>query len=329
MSSRHTEIQRRGLLATPLMLSALGLATPALAQGFPTRPLRILVPFAPGGFTDILGRYLSDRLSQALGQPVVVENKPGAGGNIAAEQVTKAPADGHTLILASVSVFAINQALYASLPYDPADLAILGVVATQPNILLAWPGLGVNSVPELIAAAKAKPGAIAYGSFGVGSVSHLTAAMLAAEAGVEMLHVPYRGSAPAQADLIAGRVQVLFDGAGTALPQVRAGNARAIGLSWNQRLAELPDVPSIAETLPGFDMSSWFALAGHAGMPAASLARLRLELGRILESDAYLRLLKERQAEPVPVPAAELPAFLAAERTRWAEAVRRSGAKVE
>jgi tripartite-type tricarboxylate transporter receptor subunit TctC len=226
-------------------------------------------------------------------------------------------------------VFAINPALYPSLPYDPAELGIIGVAATQPSILLAYPGAGIGSVPELIQAAKARPGAIAYASNGNGSVTHLTAAMLAAQAGIELLHVPYRGSAPGLADLIAGRVQIMFDGAGTALPQVKGGTARAIGLSWKQRLADLPDVPAIAETLPGFDMSSWFALAGHATMAPPTMARLRAELGRILGSEPYLRLLKERAAESVSVSEAQLPGFLVAERARWAEAVRRSGAKVE
>ena len=305
------------------------LALPARAQTFPARPLRVLIPFAPGGFTDIMGRFLAERLTHALGQTVVIENKPGAGGSIAAEQVTSAPADGYTLLLASDAVFAINQALYAKLPYNPDDLAILGVAATQPNILLAWPGLGVGSVAELIAAAKAKPDSIAYGSFGNGSVSHLTGAMLAARAGIALLHVFYRGSAPAQTDLIAGRIQILFDGAGTALPQVQAGSVRAIGVSWNRRLAELPDVPTIAETLPGFDMASWFAFATRADVPAPVLARLREAIGAALASEAFLRFLKERQAEPVPVASADLPAFLAAARTRWAEAVQRSGARVE
>jgi tripartite-type tricarboxylate transporter receptor subunit TctC len=320
--------RRRGILAASL-LASLSAGRPAAAQEFPARPLRLLVPFAPGGFTDILARYIADRLGAALGQPVVVDNRPGAGGNIAAEMVAKAQPDGHTLLLASVAVFAINPALYPILPYDPAELGIIGVAATQPNILLAWPEAGIGSVPELIAAARAKPGSIAYASNGNGSVTHLTAAMLAAQAGIELLHVPYRGSAPGLADLIAGRVQIMFDGAGTALPQVRGGTARAIGLSWNRRLSELPDVPAISETLPGFDMSSWFALAGHAAMPAPAMARLADEVGRILGSDAFLRLLKERQAEPVRVSAAELPAFVAGERARWAEAVRRSGAKVE
>ncbi|MCC7282071.1 MAG: tripartite tricarboxylate transporter substrate binding protein [Acetobacteraceae bacterium] len=329
MSSRHTEIQRRGLFASPLLLAPFALGQPALAQDFPARPLRLLVPFAPGGFTDILARYIADQLGRALGQPVVVENRPGAGGSIAAEQVAKAAPDGHTLLLASVAVFAINPALYPSLPYDPAALALVDVVATQPNILLANPASGIGSVPELIAAAKAKPGTIAYASNGNGSVTHLTMAMLAAEAGIELLHVPYRGSAPGLVDLVAGRVQVMFDGAGTALPQVAGGAARAIGLSWDRRLAELPDVPPISATLPGFDMSAWFALAGHAGMPGPVMTELRRAVGQILASEPFLRLLKERQAEPVRIGGADLPAFVAAERGRWAEAVRRSGARVE
>lgn len=317
-------IRRRVLLAAPALLSA-----PARAQDFPARPLRILVPFAAGGFTDILARFIGERLSAALGQAVVIDNRPGAGGTIAAEMVARATPDGHTLLLASVAVFAINPALYPSLPYAPEELGLLGVVATQPNILLANPATGIGSVPDLVARARAQPGAIAYASNGNGSVTHLTAAMLAAEAGIELLHVPYRGSAPGLVDLVAGRVQVMFDGAGTALPQVQGGQARAIGLSWNRRLAELPDVPAIAETLPGFDMSSWFALATASASPAPARARLRAELAAVLASEAYARLLRERAAEPMDVAPEAFPAFLAAERTRWAEAVRRSGARVD
>jgi tripartite-type tricarboxylate transporter receptor subunit TctC len=311
---------RRTLLAGPALL-----ARPARAQ----RPTRLLVPFAAGGFTDILARFLAEPLGAALGAPVVVENRPGAGGTIAAEMVAKAPPDGSTLILASVAVFAINPALYPALPYAPDDLALAGVVATQPNILLAHPGAGFDSVAGLVAAARARPGAIAYASNGNGSVTHLTASMLAAQAGIDLLHVPYRGSAPGLLDLAAGRVQIMFDGAGTALPQVQAGHARAIGLSWNRRLGALPDVPAISETLPGFDMSSWFALATHAATPPPALAKLRAEVAAITAAAPFRRLLAERAAEPMDVPVADFPAFLAAERTRWAEAVRRSGAKVE
>jgi tripartite-type tricarboxylate transporter receptor subunit TctC len=311
---------RRSLLAAPVLLAA-----PARAQ----RPIRLLVPFAAGGFTDILARFLAEPLGAALGGTVVVENRPGAGGNIAAEIVAKAPPDGSTLLLASVAVFAINPALYPTLPYAPDDLALAGVVATQPNILLAHPGAGFDSVPGLIAAARARPDAIAYASNGNGSVTHLTAAMLAAQAGISLLHVPYRGSAPGLLDLAAGRVQVMFDGAGTALPQVQAGHARAIGLSWNRRLSALPDVPAISETLPGFDMSSWFALATHAATPAPALARLRAETAAITASPGFRRLLAERSAEPMDVPAASFPTFMTAERARWSEAVRRSGARVE
>jgi tripartite-type tricarboxylate transporter receptor subunit TctC len=312
-------ILRRTLLAAPALIGT------ARAQ----RQSRMLVPFAAGGFTDILARFLAEPLGAALGAPVIVENRPGAGGTIAAEMVAKAPPDGSTMILASVAVFAINPALYPTLPYAPDDLALAGVVATQPNILLAHPGAGIGSVTELIDRARERPGAIAYASNGNGSVTHLTAAMLAAQAGIELLHVPYRGSAPGLVDLAAGRVQIMFDGAGTALPQVQGGQARAIGLSWNRRLAALPDVPAISETLPGFDMSSWFALAAHSATPAPALSRLRAEVAAITAAPGFRRLLAERAAEPMDVPVDRFAPFLAAERVRWGEAVRRSGAKVE
>jgi tripartite-type tricarboxylate transporter receptor subunit TctC len=324
-SKRNTmTIHRRTLLAAPALL-----ATPALAQNFPTRPIRVLVPFAPGGFTDILGRFLADRLAGPLGQPLIIENKPGAGGNIAAEQVAKSTPDGHTLLLASIAVFAINAPLYGRLPYDPESLEVVGFVASQPNVLLAGNDTRITSIAELVSRAKAAPESLAYASFGVGSVSHLTMAYMAEALGIKLLHVPYRGSAPALAALMGGEVQLLFDGAGTALPMIRAGRVRALGVTSVARAPDMPEVPAIAETLPGFDMVGWFALAAPGATPAPVLARLRAETEAVLASADFAKLLAERAAVRVPVTPDQAGAFLAGERARWAQAVRQSGAKVE
>lgn len=317
-------MHRRSLLAAPALL-----ALPAHAQSFPSKPIRVLVPFAPGGFTDILGRFLADRLTPALGQSLIIENRPGAGGNIAADAVAKSAPDGHTLLLASVAVFAINGPLYGTLPYDPESFAMVGFVASQPNVLLANNDTGIDSVATLIARAKAAPESLAYASNGNGSVTHLTTALLETMAGIKLLHVPYRGSAPGLADLMGGRVQVMFDGAGTAIPQYRGGQVRAIGVSSAARAPDIPEVPAVAETLPGFDMTGWFALAAPGATPAPALDRLRSEVAVVMQSADFARLLRDRAAVKVPVPIADAGPFLAAERARWGEAVRRSGARVE
>jgi tripartite-type tricarboxylate transporter receptor subunit TctC len=317
-------MQRRALLAASALL-----ALPARAQNFPTKPIRILVPFAPGGFTDILARFLADRLAAPLGQPLVVDNRPGAGGSIAAEAVAKSPPDGHTLLLASLAVFAINRPLYGSVPYDPEGFAMLGFVASQPNVLLVGRDTGIASVAELIARARAAPESLAYASFGVGSVTHLTTAYMESVAGMKLLHVPYRGSAPGLAALMGGQVQLMFDGAGTALPLIREGRVRAIGVSSLARAGDLPDVPAIAETLPGFDMVGWFALVAPGATPAPVQDRLRRELAAVMAGADYQKLLADRAAVPVAVAPDQAAGFLASERARWEGAVRQSGAKPE
>jgi tripartite-type tricarboxylate transporter receptor subunit TctC len=311
------------------------LATPAAAraQGWaPTRPLRLVVPFAPGGLTDILARACAEQLAPRLGQPVVVENRPGAGGNLAAEAVARAAPDGHTLLIATQGIIAINKAMFARLSYDPdTEFTAIAMLAQQPNLLVVSPRAlpDVNDVAALIARIRATPGGLPYGSNGVGSFTHLSMELFRSAAGVEMTHVPYRGSAPLLTDMIAGTVPVAFDGLGTSAPQVRAGALRAIGVSGAQRFRAMPDVPAIAETLPGFDASPWYGIFAQSALPEPTLAALEAAFRAVLDSPGWAAVLAQREADAMPQGRAALALLMAQERAQWADAVRRSGARAE
>jgi tripartite-type tricarboxylate transporter receptor subunit TctC len=321
---RTTRRAALALLALPAMARAQGRA--------PARPMRLVVPFAPGGLTDILARACAEQLQPRLGQPVVVENRPGAGGNLAAEAVARAAPDGTTLLVATQGIIAINKALFARLSYDPdADFTAIAMLAQQPNLLVVSPRAlpDVTSVAELIAKARATPGGLPYGSNGVGSFTHLSMELFRAAAGLTMTHVPYRGSAPLLTDMIAGTVGVAFDGLGTSAPQVRGGALRAIGVSGGTRFRALPEVPAIAETLPGFDASPWYGVFAPAAVPEAVQAGLEAALRGVLESPAWAAVLASREADPMPQGRATLAQMMARERARWGEAVRASGAKAD
>ena len=321
-------ITRRAALA---LTGAAALAAPARAQGFPTRPMRILVPFAAGGTTDILARAIGERLSNALGQPVVVDNRGGAGGSVAGEAFARSEPDGHTLLVATASLICINKALYARLPFDPdADFIPVAMLAQQPNVLVVNPRLlPMATLPELVAHIRANPGRVNFASSGTGSQLHLTGEMFRAAIGVEMTHVPYRGSAPAMTDLVAGNVPMMFDGLGTALPQVRGGAVRALGVASSAPNAALPGVPTIDSVLPGFLSVNWTGLFVLRGTPEAVVARIDAETRRALAGPEMAALFTQRAFDPMPIPRADLPAFVAAESTRWREAVRASGARAE
>lgn len=319
-------LSRRLLLATGGALAAPGLAH---AQAFPARPLRIVVPFAPGGPADTMARLAARVLEPRLGQPVVVENRPGAGGNIAGEHVARSAPDGHTLLLAGQAIVAINKALTPTLSYDPErDFAFLGMLGITANVILAHPEAArATTIPELVAAARAAPGAIAYGSFGVGSLSHLSAEVLAAAAGVQFLHVPYPGAAPMMTDLTAGRVGFGFPGAPLAVPAARGGRLRALAVTTPRRIAALPDVPTMVELgYPDLDAPSWFGLVAPSATPAPVLARLRAEMAALNADAGYREALAAQTAEPLPLTPEQADALLARERRVWGEAVRRSGA---
>lgn len=321
-------IPRRLLLAAPALLPA----ARARAQAWvPARPVRLVLPFAPGGLTDILARGLAEPLAQRLGQPVLVENRAGAGGNLAGEAVARAAPDGHTLLVATQGILALNKALYARLAYDPdVDFAPLAMLAVQPNLIVAQPrALPAPTLAALLDAARARPGAVAYGSAGTGSFTHLSMELLRHQAGVEMTHIAYRGSAPMLTDLVAGTIPVGVDGIGTSLPLLRAGSVVALAVTSAARFPALPEIPAVGETLPGFDASPWYGVFAPAATPEAVLAALDAAIRAVLEGPGFRRLLSDRLADPMPVPRAELPALLAREREVWQAAVRRSGASAE
>jgi len=324
--TRHAPLSRRLLLVAGTVLAMPRLAP---AQAFPARPVRIVVPFAPGGPADTMARLAARVLEPRFGQLVVVENRAGAGGNIAAEHVARSAPDGTTLLLAGQGILAINQSLYPRLSYDPErDFAFLGMLGVTANVVLAHPQAArAASIAELIAAARAAPGQISYGSFGVGSLSHLSAEVLAAAAGVPFLHVPYPGAAPMLTDLVAGRIAFGFVGASLAAPAERAGTLRALAVTTPRRIAPLPDVPTMLEIgYPDLDAPSWFALVAPSATPVPVLARLRSEINALNADAAYRAALEAQTSEPMPLTLEQAEALLARERRVWAAAVRRSGA---
>jgi tripartite-type tricarboxylate transporter receptor subunit TctC len=328
-------MRRRQMLATAAATLAAPLAAPGLARAqatFPVRPLRVVVPFAPGGITDILARAAAEGMSRRLGQPVVVENRAGAGGNVGSEVVAKAPPDGYSMLAVGPAVMGISKPLYSRLNYDPdADFTCLGLLGGQANVLLVSPrALPEPTLPALIAAAKAKPGEVAFASSGTGSLTHLTAELFAADAGLRMLHVPYRGSPPALADLASGQVAMLFDALTTALPLHESGRVRIVGIATAERSPALPDVPSLVEAgFPSLDVPNWFGVFVPVATPAPVVATLRTALAEVTESEGYRTLMAARSAQPVSLGGQSLDDFLAGQRSRWAAAVQRSGAKVD
>jgi tripartite-type tricarboxylate transporter receptor subunit TctC len=288
------------------------------------------VPFAPGGITDILARAGAEGMSRALGQPVVVENRAGAGGNVGSEAVAKAPADGYTMLAVGPAVMGIAKPLYGRLNYDPdADFACLGLLGAQANVMLVSPrALPEPTLAAFLATARSKPGEVPFASSGSGSLTHLTAELFAKDAGLRLVHVPYRGSPPALTDLAAGQVAMMFDALTTALPLHQGGQARIVGVATKDRAADLPEVPSLVEAgFPSLDVPNWFGVFVPAATPQPVQARLAAALAEVTASDSYRTLMRQRSAQPVALGERTLDAFLAAERARWAEAVRSSGAR--
>jgi len=322
-----TRILQRAVLVVVLALIAAG----AGAQSYPTKPIRLVVPFPAGGTTDILAREVGQRLSLSLGQSVVVDNRPGAGGNIGSELVAKSAPDGYTLLMATVGTHAINPSLYAKMPYDHVkDFAPVVLVAGVPNVLEVTPSLPVNSVADLIKLAKEKPGQINFASSGNGTSIHLSGELFKTMAGVDMTHVPYKGSAPALTDLIGGQVQVMFDNLPSSLPQIKAGKLRAIAVTSAERAPALPNVPTIAESgLPGFEATSWFGLVAPAGTPPAIIARINADVNQWLQSpEAREKLLAQGAAAAGGTPE-QFAAYIRTETEKWARVVKASGAKVD
>ena len=330
-------IQRRRVLAALASVAASPWPAAVLAQGaWPSKPVRIVVPFAPAGTTDILARALAPELAQAFGQPFVIDNKPGAGGNLGADQVAKSAADGYTLLMGTVGTHAINAALYAKMPYDPVrDFVPITLVAGVPNVLVMNPakaeGLKIDSVPALIAYARANPGKLNMASSGNGTSIHLSGELFKSMSGTFMLHFPYRGSGPALLDLIGGTMDLMFDNLPSSLPHIKAGKLKALAVTSAVRSAAVPDLPTIAEAGPlkGFDASSWFGLLAPAGTSADIVQRIQRETARALATPALKERLLAQGAIPGGNTPAEFAAFIAGETKKWAQVVKASGAKVD
>jgi len=306
-------------------------AADARAQAFPSKPARIVIPFPPGGPLDAVGRALADKLTQAWGQTVVVDNKPGAGGNIGADFVAKSPPDGYTVVMGALSTHAVNPSLYPKMPYDAVkDFAPITLVAVTPNVLVVNPSLPVNSVRELIAYAKANPGKLSFGSGSNGSAGHLAGELFKADTGTDMVHIPFKGGAPALQALLAGDTQLMFDNLANATAQVKAGKLKALAVTTAKRSALAPDLPTMAEAgVPGFDIATWFGLMAPAGTPPDIVAKWNADVTRILNSPDMRERLAAQGAEAAPDTPAEFSAFIAAELKKYARIVKVSGAKVD
>src|SRR5688572_1800379 len=268
---------------------------------FPQKPIRFVVPYPAGGPLDVIARLLGQKVAESTKQPVVVDNKPGAGGNIGADIVAKSPPDGYTLVMGAVATHAINPTLYASIPYDPVkDFAPITQVASTPNVLVVNPSVPASSVREFIAYAKANPGKLNFGSGSTGSAGHLAGELFKSMAGVDMAHIPYKGAAPAMQDLVAGQIQLMFDNLASSLGQFRAGKVKALAVTTAKKTPLAPDLPTIAESgLPGFDISTWFGVFAPAGTPKAALDRLHAEFTKALAAADVREKMTNLGAEPV------------------------------
>ncbi len=303
----------------------------AQAPAYPTKPIRIVVPFPPGGATDLLARDVAQKLTDAWGQSVIVDNRPGAGGNIGSELVAKAAPDGYTLEMGTVGTHAINASLYAKMPYDHVkDFVPIILVAGVPNVLVVNPSVPVNSVAELIAYAKANPGKLNFASSGAGTSIHLSGELFKVMAGVDVTHVPYKGSAPALQDLLGGQVQFMFDNLPPSLPHIKAGKLRALAVTSTTRAPALPDLPTMAESgLPGFEASSWFGLLAPAGTPPAIVAKINAEVAKWLATPEAREKLAKQGANAAGGTSEDFAKHIAAETAKWAKVVKASGAKVD
>ncbi|HZP85633.1 MAG TPA: tripartite tricarboxylate transporter substrate binding protein [Burkholderiales bacterium] len=303
----------------------------AFAQTFPTKPIRLLVGYPPGGPNDIMARALSQRLGDALGQPVIVENRPGASGNIASELVAKAQPDGYTLLMGSAGPNAINASLFPKLPFDlRTDLAPITLVAVIPNALVVNPSLDVASVQDLIRAAKAKPDKLTFASSGSGSTLHLAGELFNQLAGIRILHVPYKGTAPAMQDVMGGQVDMIFAALPSVLPQVRAGKLRMLAVTTPERSPAAPDTPTMREAgLTGYAVQPWYGLFTTGGTPEPIVERLATEVGRVLNDPKVREQLAAQGAEPQTMRPREFASFVRDEIEKWSQVVRLSGAKAE
>jgi tripartite-type tricarboxylate transporter receptor subunit TctC len=317
------------LLVVATLCAAVG---PALAADvFPSRTARLVVPFPAGGSLDIIGREIAQKLTEAWGQSVIVENKPGAGGNIGADFVAKSAPDGYTVVMGALSTHAVNPTLYPSMPYDAVkDFAPISMVAITPNVLVVSAKSPINSVQDLVAAARANPGKLAFGSGSNGSAGHLAGELFKVQTHTDIIHVPYKGAAPATQGLLAGDTQFMFDNLANAMAQVKGGKLKALAVTTAKRSALAPDLPTMTEAgLPGFDISTWFGLMAPAGTPKDIVARWNADLVKILNSPDMKQKLALQGAEAAPMTPEEFSAFIANEVPKYAKIIKASGAKVD
>lgn len=307
------------------------LATLAHAQTYPARPIRIVVPFPPGGFSDVYARIIAARMAETFGQSVVVDNRPGAGGNIASDQVAKSAPDGYTLAMGTIGTHAINATLFPKLPYDPVkDFSAVAFVVDADGLLVAHTSVEANTVGELIALAKAKPGVLNYASAGPGTTSHLAAEVFKQRTGTQVTHIPYKGNVPALLDVVSGNAQISFATMATVLPHVKAGRLKALGVLGAQRSSALPNVPTIAESgVPGFDVGNWTGMFAPAGTPSAAVAKLNAEVQRIMKLPEIQGRLGEEGMRFAPTTPKQFTEFVQAEVKRWGEVVKRVGVTAE
>jgi tripartite-type tricarboxylate transporter receptor subunit TctC len=319
-------------LVSVLLLAAILLVSfGAMGQTYPSKPIRLVVPFPPGGSLDVVARAIGQKLTEAWGQPVIIDNRPGAGGNIGADLVAKSPPDGYTILEGALSTHAVNISLYGKLPYDPIkDFAPISLVAITPNVLVINPTAPFNTVPELIAYAKANPGKLSFGSGSNGSAGHLAGELFKTEAHVDMVHIPYKGGAPALQALLAGDTQLMFDNLANSMQQVRAGKLKAVAVTTAKRSTLVPELPTLSETgLPGFDIYTWWGFMAPAGTPKEIIAKWSAEVARILSTTEMKAFFAQQGAEPAPTTPEKFEALIKSEITKYAKIVKDSGAKVD
>jgi len=320
------------LLRLLLFAGLAAAANLAAAQAWPARPLRLVIPYAPGGPVDVSGRILAAKLQESLGQPVVPENRPGAGGNIGVEQAAKSAPDGYTLVMSAIATLAINPSLYSSLPYDPLkDLRHVTLLVQVPNVLIVANDLPAKNVKELIALAKSRPGKLDFGSGSTGSTGHLAGEMFKMMTGTYMVHIPYKGSAPALADMMAGRIHLMFDNLASALPSIKSEKVRALATTTRKRSSFLPELPTLEEAgLKGFDMTTWWGVSVAARTPQPIVDRLSAEILKAMDApDVRERLHNMGSDAPSVRSPDQFAAFVAAELKTYTELVKRSGAKAD
>jgi tripartite-type tricarboxylate transporter receptor subunit TctC len=317
-------------VATALAIAAPTPAAAPIEGDYPNKPIRLVVPYAPGGPVDIVGRIVALKLTGALGQQVIVDNRAGGGGNIAVEIVAKAVPDGYTLLIGANGTNAINPSLYPGLRVDPArDLAPISMVASSPMILVTHPSVPANSVRDLLALAKSRPGAINFASSGSGSTAHLSGELFKSMTGIDIVHIPYKGAGPALTDLVGGQVQIMFTGVSATLPHVKSGKLKALAVSSEKRILILPDVPTIAEHIPGYEVITWYGVFAPIKTPRALIDLLNQALVKIIAAPDARERFAALGADPITMPSAQFAAAIRKEVVKWAKVIKDSGVRPE